>query len=198
MWSDKLVAVGNGFGERKVQIQFALSIHTAVGVDQVNAAAVEIQAKLDEVLKYVVEYKSPIEIEWEKEMDKLGGRKACLDDPIKMGKLAKMFAEKATPSSNADPEKKKTGNPDRPGGRDKDTLNASQKHALSASVDTLIEENSTLYERKLNQQTKQIEDAIKESTSIILSRIDSGPHERIKHPVGFSCLLYEAESKCAF
>jgi cystathionine beta-lyase/cystathionine gamma-synthase len=185
MWEGKLVSIGNGLGERKTQITFALTIHTAVGVDKMNAQAVEMQAKLDLVLQYVVEQKTPTEIEWEKEMDKLGGREACMTDPSKMAKISAIFAardgasniEADTKGTDADAAASKSAK------KDKDSLSIAQKHALSASVDDLIEENSTLYERKLFQQTEQIKDAIATSTTLILSRLDAGPHELIKHPV---------------
>jgi hypothetical protein len=184
MWADKLVSIGSGFGERKVQITFALTIHAAVGIDKLNDATIEIQAKLDQVLKYVVEYKTPPEIEWEKEMDKLGGRKSCLDDPIKMSKLARIFARQ-TYGVNEVGLDMGIGNSASMAARASEvlapsaplndnsyagTLSATQRHAIYSPVDTLIEENTALYERKLNQQTKQIKDAIKESTAIILNK----------------------------
>jgi cystathionine beta-lyase/cystathionine gamma-synthase len=183
MWEGKLVAIGNGLGERKTQITFALTIHTAVGVDQMNAQAVEMQFKLDLVLKYVVEQKTPTEIEWEKEMDKLGGREACMTDPAKMAKISAIFAARDG-ASNIETDTADAGEVGtKSAKKDKDSLSVAQKHALSASVDELIEDNSTLYERKLFQQTEQIKDAIATSTTLILSRLDAGPHELIKHPV---------------
>jgi hypothetical protein len=180
MWEGKLVAIGNGLGDRKTQIIFALSIHTAVGVDHINAQAVEMQAKLDLVLQHMVEKKSPTEIEWEKEMDKLGGREACMEDPAKMAKVAAIFASKD--GASLEGESEDTGGR---GGKKDGDISAAEKHALNVSVDDLIDENAELYERKLTQQTEQIKDAIAQSTSLILMRLDSGPHERIKHPVRF-------------
>jgi hypothetical protein len=175
MWATRLVEIGEGLGERKKDIQYALTIHTAVTVDSIKTTTDEMQTKLDQVLKYVVETRTPAEKEWEKEMEKLGGRDACLSDPAKMSRIAKILADRDPDDFAADLSK---------GGSDKpDGLNASMKQALSAKVEDLIKDNSLLYSRKLDQQTKQIEAAIQNSTNIILTKMGSGPHERIKHPV---------------
>jgi hypothetical protein len=181
MWEGKLVAIGNGLGERKTQITFALTLHIAVGVDEMNAKAIAMQTKLDLVLKYVVEQKTPVEIEWEKEMDKLGGREACMTDPVKMARISAIFAARDGASNT-----EAAANVGATSGGAKkgdDAISTAERRALTASVDDLIEENSTLYERKLMQQTEQIKDAIATSTTLILSRLDGGPHELIKHPV---------------
>jgi hypothetical protein len=128
------------------------------------------QAKLGILLQHVVETKSLREAEWEKEMDKLGGREACMADPQKMAQISALFMSK---------EDRPVESASRDNGREGDE----QKRLLLATVEELIDESAELYNRKPTQQTEQIEDAIAQSTSIILSSLNSGPHERIRHPV---------------
>jgi hypothetical protein len=164
MWEGKLVGIGKGLGDRKTEIMFSLSIHTSVGVDKINAQAVEMQAKLDRVLEYVVETKSPREIEWEKEMDKLGGREACMADPKKMAQISAIFMSKEDRPAESELGRRGQAN-------DEDE----EKRLLLATAEELIDENAELYERKITQQTEQIKDAIANSTSIILTSLNSGP-----------------------
>lgn len=114
------------------------------------------QAKLNTILEYVIQQKSPHEQEWDEKMLKMGlSPEECLADEKKMDELAKVYEEEGEPPT------------------------AETKAEIYESIEEVIQKNNAEFEKMLNAQTAEI----KESTDIILTRFDAGPHERIHHPV---------------
>jgi hypothetical protein len=141
----------------------------------------------------------------------LGGRELVMDDPSKLEWAAEKIV-RGTVLENREKINATREAPTKPGARAGDQLkeanlrtapvkkvvepgpdrtgpriiNPSLRHALSTSLDTLLEENVEIYALKLQEQTRQIRDALDASTQRILRRFDSGPHERILDPVNFA------------
>ncbi|KAJ7636445.1 hypothetical protein FB45DRAFT_446911 [Roridomyces roridus] len=63
-----------------------------------------------------------------------------------------------------------------------DSVTSSTMEAINDAFDELLEQNSTLFEFKLKGATMELGEAINRSTSTILQRMDSGPHDLIDEP----------------
>lgn len=209
IWSDRLIALAEGLVARKGEIEFALSIHTAVGVDATLAAVDKISSKID-VLTSIVHRHTKREKQLEKLVIQLGGRDAIIDDPNMLetmaeaivqqvdhderdasqlfqdgfGKPSNLLAEaKAVKERSTDSKQTGDGGKVIPEKTKATIVNPSIRHALNASLDSLLEDNARIYTLKLEQQTKLIQDALDASTLRMLRKFDAGPYERILHPV---------------
>lgn len=195
IWADKLIALGTRLEDRKQEILFALSIRTALGVDATRLAVGSVDSKMD-ILMSIVKRQSAHERDLEEMVDKLGGRDLIMDDSSKFNLIAEQIIAKIKDDDD-DGETSTKGSkaegvgslgtielkPGMKSSAGKDITNSSLRHALKASLDTLLEENTWVYNMKLQEQTKHIRNALDASTHHILKRFDMGPHERILHPV---------------
>jgi hypothetical protein len=198
MWADKLIALGQGLVDRKNGISFALSIHTAVGVDAARMAIESLDLKITRLVT-IVERKTEREGGVEEMMEELGGREDVINDPFKLDSVANRIVDDKKRQDEADEQKVKEGlgkfsgmiaetenramQDRRKAAPDIPIVNTAIRRALNSSLDTILEENARLYSLKLKEQTKQIQDALDASTHLILRSFDAGPYERILDPV---------------
>lgn len=186
IWAEKLIKLGEQLVTRKDEIRFALSVHTAVGVDATRMTVEEINVKMDMLIS-IVNTQSKREQELEKMIGQLGARDIILDDLGKLDTAAEMIVkETEQDASSREPARganSKEGAGKASDGKDGKVVDAKMRYALNTSLDTLLEDNARIYGLKLQEQTKQIQDALDASTQRILRRFDAGPHERILHPV---------------
>ncbi|KAF8154996.1 hypothetical protein K438DRAFT_1943060 [Mycena galopus ATCC 62051] len=63
-----------------------------------------------------------------------------------------------------------------------DSVTSSTIEAINDAFEDLLEQNSTLFEFKLKGATMELTEAIDRSTSKILNRMESGPHDLIDEP----------------
>ncbi|KAJ6536440.1 hypothetical protein DFH09DRAFT_1324693 [Mycena vulgaris] len=63
-----------------------------------------------------------------------------------------------------------------------ESITSNTIQALNSALDDLLDRNSTLFEVKLRGATMELTEAIDRSTSKILNRMDSGPHDLIDDP----------------
>lgn len=59
VWEQKLINFVGAFTKRRTEFEFALSIHTAVGVDMVNKTTQEMNEKMDMMMKMFQQFVSP-------------------------------------------------------------------------------------------------------------------------------------------
>jgi hypothetical protein len=158
-----------------------------------------LDSKIDKLIA-IVAHRTRDEQELEAMITELGGRGLVIGDPSKFEKAAGEIVRKKDrglrdkPSGSGE----EVGNPGQPTVEvkprttiAKDTVdkippkivNPSVRHALTTSLVTLLEENAQIYYLKLQEQTRQIKDALDTSTRWILQRFDAGPPERILNPV---------------
>lgn len=187
IWADRLIALGEGLASRKQDIEFALSIHTAVGVDSTRATVDRLDLKIDKLVA-IVECQSRREQDLESMIAELGGRELVMGDPSNLELAAEKIVQR-TAQENQDTQSVrmdallKSGT--RPGELKEAAVritpvkkaaevatnksgpkivNPSVRRALSTSLDALLEKNSRIYGLKLQEQTRQIRDALDAST----------------------------------
>jgi hypothetical protein len=145
--------------------------------DQLDA----IQAQQGLIYKKLFESQSREEMEVEKKLKKQGlGRDTFTADRAKQKQVVALIT------------KEYSGLPDdaRAAEAKQFTRDPTLDHALETSPADLIMENFAMYNRRLEDQITNLEKSIeraeqatKESADLIIKRIDSGPHERVRHPV---------------
>ncbi|KAG1738408.1 uncharacterized protein EDB91DRAFT_1138627 [Suillus paluster] len=177
-WASEFLKICKSFFARTQDLQFALNIRTTLRVD----IAID---KLEKLIQRPTER----EARFEKEVQMRDGREKCLESEDKLAELLK-FAEKR----EARPQNKARANP-----LSKDVqptskttsasglvveqyrLDASLLHELRAPLRSLLDENRALFMFKLDTQTSDIKDAIKDSEARIMCAFNSR-FRRVKDP----------------
>ncbi|KAF8178104.1 hypothetical protein K438DRAFT_1978069 [Mycena galopus ATCC 62051] len=173
IWEQRLVKFVGIFTDRRGDFEFALSIHTALGVDAVNRTAQDLNAKMDMMLKLFQQFVSPEQKEMARLVEERGGQ-AVLDD------------DKALEELN-DWENKSSGSQAISGSKTTKPSDLKDlKDDLNVDPDSAIDQNMTKFSRKLNFQTRQISEEMNRATARqgdrIISAMSAGPHDRIIDP----------------
>lgn len=164
-WADQFKALADGFAQLKSDVLNALAIRTAVRIEDVSA-------KLDKIYALITS-KTEQEKDFDRDVRNRGGLDACLNSSSKIRELAEKRGEMLK---------------DEVTGKNKG-LEAALLYDLRTPLETLLEDNRTLFEVTLKAQTSQIEDAIKNTETRLLEAFSAGPYKRIKDPVrhGLCC-----------
>ncbi|KAF7302096.1 hypothetical protein MIND_00776400 [Mycena indigotica] len=186
IWAGKLTAFVGAFTKRRGEFEFALSIHTALGVDAANRAisavdktTQEMNAKMDMMMKMFQQFMTPEQREMSRVVEQRGGIQACQDDD----KLLKELNELENKSTSAGKGVKNA----------KGTSSAGPKFGLedlkdelTTDPDAAIERNMTVFARKFEVQQRQIVDeltkVIEREGDRVISALSSGPHDRLLDP----------------
>ncbi|KAJ6591119.1 hypothetical protein DFH09DRAFT_1138663 [Mycena vulgaris] len=183
IWEGKLVKFVGIFTKRRSEFEFALSIHTALGVDAANRAlstvdqtTQEMAKKMDMMMKMFQGFVSPEQKEMARLVEQRGGQ-ACLEDDKALKELNE-FENKLGGSQ---------GNNSAHGSR---TTKASDledlKEDLHLEVETALEQNMAVFTRKFDIQKRQIVDelsrVIEREGDRVISAVTAGPHDRIIDP----------------
>lgn len=176
IYESRLAGYASLFSDHRTEIERALTIHTALGVDTANLKLDNqdkklrsIEDKLDMMLLFR-KLDSPREKDVQKFMDENGGAKACIEKDELLNKLiAKSGESIATYSEHA------------PGKRSDDLTAARKKlnKELLEDLDEALKKNLVLFERKLDVLT----DSIKREAEHIITAIFSGAHDKISDTV---------------
>ncbi|KAJ7129233.1 hypothetical protein C8R44DRAFT_776236 [Mycena epipterygia] len=190
VWEGKLVAFVGVFTKRRGEFEFALSMHTARGVDQANEAinlvdktTQEMNAKMDMMMKMFQQFVAPEQKEMARLVEQKGGLQACQEND-KILKELNDLENKSTAGVqvNVGPQSAKgsasNGNK-APGLED-------LKDELTTDPDAAIEKNLTAFSRKFEVQKRQIIDeltkVVERQGDRVISAITAGPHDRIIDP----------------
>jgi hypothetical protein len=142
-------------------LQLALNLNTLLKVDAVND-------KLEK-LTILIQGPSERESKFKKEVQKRGGRDQCLANNDQLAELMKI-----TESWEARPQKPGSKIASANGSGDEQCrLDASLLHDLHAPLRSLLDENHQVFMFKLDKQTADIKDAIKESETRIIWAFNS-------------------------
>ncbi|KAJ7084934.1 hypothetical protein C8R44DRAFT_894044 [Mycena epipterygia] len=174
----KLVNFVGIFTRRRSEFEFALSIHTALGVDTANKTlsivdqtTQELNAKIDMITKMFQQFVTPSQKEMSRmieEEQKRGGQ-AWLDDKA----LQELIEFEA-----------KSGEPARKSRKPFDLEDL--KEDLQNDPDTAMERNLERFNRKFDAQTRQIIEEVgrlvKRDGDRVISAVTAGPHDRIIDP----------------
>ncbi|KAJ7115464.1 hypothetical protein C8R44DRAFT_880758 [Mycena epipterygia] len=176
IWEGKLVSFVEIFTKRRSEFEFALSMHTALGVDAANKTlstvdqtTQEVNAKMDMMLKMFQQFVTPAQTEMSRMIEQRGGP-ACLDNDKALRELNEFEAKSSGPA------KKK--------GKSFDLEDL--KEDLHSDPDAAMERNMAKFNRKLDAQTRQILDEVdrlvKREGDRVISAVNAGPHDRIIDP----------------
>jgi len=169
-WASEFLKVCSSFSQRTQDLQLALNIRTALRVD----IAID---KLDKLIGM----QSDREQRFEKEVQMRGGREKCLESEDKLVELLKIAEQREGRSQNktrVDVPTKDANKPTSRTGR----IDASLLYELRAPLRDLLDENRALFMFKLDTQTSDIKDAIKDSETRIMWAFNSR-FRRVKDPV---------------
>ncbi|KZV91124.1 hypothetical protein EXIGLDRAFT_676374 [Exidia glandulosa HHB12029] len=164
-WEGRLAGFGETFGQRKDDFTFALSIHTARGVDKLQQSMVTSQDQLSMLLLFV-QLESPEEREMINLINEKGGPEACLKDEHAFAELqAKMKAAKGSRESG-----------------DVQIVIGEIREDMKEDIDAALAKERRAFDRKFDaiQETlDEMKSVVTRSSDRILSAINSGPHDRI-------------------
>ncbi|KAG0700969.1 hypothetical protein DFH29DRAFT_590627 [Suillus ampliporus] len=178
-WASEFLKICNSFSQRTQDLQLALNIRTTLRVD----IAID---KLEELMQRPSER----EARFEKEVQMRGGREKCLESEDKLVELLKIAEQREVrPQSKAhpDPPSKDVNKPASKTASasgsvvEQYRLDASLLHELRAPLRSLLDENRALFMFKLDTQTSDIKDAIKDSEARIIWAFNSR-FRRVKDP----------------
>ncbi|KAG1840307.1 hypothetical protein C8R48DRAFT_740643, partial [Suillus tomentosus] len=180
-WADKFLAISGNFSQCMQELRDALAIRTALGVDtaikkleDLTKMLTEREAKIAKGEKFHGAMAQYFETEREKRFAKevimRGGMDPGFESEDKLTELVK-FAKQQEAQIQA-----------RSDAPSKDyRLDASLLHELRTPVVSLLDENRALFMFKLDKQTAEIKDAIKDSETRIMSAL-GGKFKRVKDP----------------
>jgi hypothetical protein len=171
------------FAGRRRDFEFALAIHTAVGVDEANSKLATISERVKAMEQLFREFVTPQQESLATMVEQLGGDSA-LKDESKMRKLASAEYALTTHShiANEQVEEEPAGAGIRHGrGRPFNFFELCQE--IQDVPDNAIEKNAEVFNHKFDIQRRQIMDEIARTVSRegdrIISSVTAGPHDRI-------------------
>lgn len=168
-WASEFLKVCNSFSQRTQDLQLALNIRTTLRVD------ITID-KLDKLIRMQTER----EARFEEQVKKRGGREKCLESEDKLVELLKIAEQREGRPQNKAHADAPTKDVNKPTSKT-DRLDASLLYELRAPLRNLLDENRALFMFKLDTQTSDIKDAIKDSETRIMWAFNSR-FRRVKDP----------------
>ena len=184
IWQQRLVEFSRTFMRRRSEYEFALAIHTARGVDTANATLGDvnqttqtINEKVDKMLELFAKF-VPAE---EKEMDQLikdqsrnkigqeryeillGLQQQCEQKPGNFIPAARVMGRKGEGRKQSEVE--------------------DFKAELNLHPDAAIDKNEKVFSRKFEMQmgqiSREIRAEVKHASDLVISAVNSGPHNKI-------------------
>lgn len=188
IWECKLLDFVGRFTKRRSEFEFALTIHTARGVDAANQTLSdvkkttdEVNVKMDMMMKMFERFVLPEQKEMALLIQKKGGEKACQGSDKILQELNEF--EKKTLSSSATAAAAVHMGRRTAVSSDFDELKAD----LHAEPDEAMAKNMSTFSRKFEIQKRQITEevskAMRREGDRIINAVTSGPHEKIIDPV---------------
>ncbi|KAG2036663.1 hypothetical protein BDR03DRAFT_921102 [Suillus americanus] len=163
-WASEFLKVCGNFSQRTQDLQLALNIRTSLKVDIV----IDKLDKLDELIRMQTER----EARFEEQVKKRGGREKCLESEDKLVELLKIAEQREGRPQNKAHADAPTKDVNKPTSKT-DRLDASLLYELRAPLRNLLDENRALFMFKLDTQTSDIKDAIKDSETRIMWAFNS-------------------------
>ncbi|KAG1789590.1 uncharacterized protein HD556DRAFT_1446814 [Suillus plorans] len=197
-WADKFLAISGNFTQCIQELRDALAIRTALGVDtaikkleDLTKMLAEREAKMAKGERFHGAMAQYFETEREKRFAKevimRGGMDPGFESEDKLTELVKFAKQQeAQIQARSDAPSKDVKPPSQTPSANKSVaeqyrLDASLLHELRTPVVSLLDENRALFMFKLDKQTAEIKDAIKDSETRIMSAL-GGKFRRVKDP----------------
>ncbi|KAJ6475237.1 hypothetical protein C8R47DRAFT_1220710 [Mycena vitilis] len=184
VWEGKLVKFAGTFTKRRSEFEFALSIHTALGVDAANQTlgsvdktTKEMNEKMDAMMKMFQQFVAPEQKEMMRLVEQKGGLQACQENDKILKELSDLEA-KSSSSLGGAPQSAKSAQ--------KTSALEDLKDDLVLEPDAAVEKNLTVFSRKFEVQKRQIVDeltkVVEREGDRVISAITAGPHDKIIDP----------------
>ncbi|KAF8153021.1 hypothetical protein B0H34DRAFT_721867 [Crassisporium funariophilum] len=171
-WKDRMLEHINAFNKYGLQLQQALSIRTASGVDN-------LVSKMDQLLTRLFIPQT----DWEKKLvtqtRELGDPREWIGDTDILQMLARTAHDPVLRMSSSIITQEQMSRDD-PGGFRAATVVEKMKTDLRLSLDSLCDKNIDVFVWKLDLQTQSLQDAITTSAREVVRTL-SGPHDRLLH-----------------
>ncbi|KAJ6560408.1 hypothetical protein B0H19DRAFT_1147563 [Mycena capillaripes] len=189
IWEGKLVKFVGIFTKRRGDFEFALSIHTALGVDAANRtiSAVdkttqEMNAKMDMMMKMFQQFVSPEQREMARLVEQKGGLQACQENDKILKELNDLESKSTPAQAQLGPQSAKSA----ASTAGKTSGLEDLKDELMTDPDAAMEKNLTVFSRKFEVQKRQIIDeltkVVERQGDRVISAITAGPHDKIVDP----------------
>lgn len=177
-YEHKLASYAALFDGRKEELKFALSVHTALGVDSANEKLDKQAVQLDSIEKNMMMIFRQLDTPREKEVMQFvqdnGGAKACVDkDDLLKQLVAKSGESMSSVSARGNANK----------GEELASARKSLLKEIAEDLDQALNRNLELFEGKLSIQGQQISEALRRESAQIIGIFLSGSHQRIQDPV---------------
>lgn len=165
-------------------------MHSAVGIDTANKKLDDTHGKLQSIerkLEMMMVFRkldTPREKDVRKFIDDNGGAKACVTNDELLEELVTRSGETAMVASHAGPGRGGGGRD--VGRRANESLPDVKKRLLKElqeDIDEAFSRNMVLFERKLDVQSKQLAETMKEESENVVRALLAGAHDRITDPV---------------
>nr|GAT60452.1 predicted protein [Mycena chlorophos] len=186
VWEQQLAGFAGKFTKRRSEFEFALSIHTALGVDAANRtlssvdkATQEMNQKMDLMMKMFQQMVDPQQKEMLRLVEQKGGVQACQDNDKALKELCDLEA-KSGPATGAALSSSKSG------GTKSTNSVEDLKDELMVDPEAAMEKNLTVFSRKFEVQKRQIVDeltkVVEREGDRVISAITAGPHDKLIDP----------------
>ncbi|KAJ7093941.1 hypothetical protein B0H15DRAFT_147115 [Mycena belliarum] len=183
VWEGKLVKFAGTFTKRRSEFEFALSIHTALGVDAANKTlgsvdqtTQEMNKKMDMMMKMFQQFVGPEEKEMLRVVEQKGGLQACQENDKVLKELSDLEAKSTSTGGVVQPAKSGA----------KSSALEDLKDDLMSDIDSAMEKNMTVFTRKFEVQKRQIVDeltkVVEREGDRVISAVTAGPHDKIIDP----------------
>ncbi|KAF8312648.1 hypothetical protein DL93DRAFT_1295443 [Clavulina sp. PMI_390] len=181
-YADKFKSRADGLVSRKGEIIFSLQIHNTVGIDAIQAEVRRTNQMLTKLIE-VVDHPSERKDRLDRMMHDLGGRDKVLGDDALMTTVASaVIQSRASPNAALSADQTDGA---KIAGKEDAILTATERHELRLPLDSVLEQNATLYVEKLDRQVEKITsqlDKLQSSSDVILKTLTGGAWERVEHP----------------
>ncbi|KAF7376029.1 hypothetical protein MSAN_00017700 [Mycena sanguinolenta] len=183
VWEGKLAKFAGTFTKRRSEFEFALSIHTALGVDAANKTlssvdkvTQEMNEKMNQMLAMFATFVAPEQKEMLRIVEQKGGPQACQDNDKILKELSDLEA-KSTSVGSATRSSKSA---------QKTSALEELKDDLMVDPESAMETNLTVFSRKFEMQKQQIVDeltkVVEREGDRVISAVTAGPHDKIVDP----------------
>ncbi|KAJ7628581.1 hypothetical protein FB45DRAFT_1079676 [Roridomyces roridus] len=183
LWEGKLAKFAANFTKHRSEFEFALSIHTAVGIDTANKTlgdveqtTLQMNLKIDMMMKIFQQAVSPEQMQMTRMIEAKGGQGVVNND-----KALKELNDFEIKSMGAQVSSSAHGNKTAKPFELEDL-----KEELHTTVEAALESNMMAFSRKFEVQKRQIIDelsrVIEHEGDRVISAVTAGPHDRIIDP----------------
>jgi hypothetical protein len=189
VWEGRLARFGGLFTKHRSEFEFALSIHTAVGVETANKTLNDVQqmtaaidAKVDMMMKMFQSLSSPEEASLSKLVEENGGSEAVQENDNLLKELSSLKPTDGVSSQvGASQMGRRTG---------KAYTFEDLQDDLHTDPEVAIEKNMTVFMRKFEIQQRRLLDemevVVKREGDRVIKALSGGSHDRILDPVSLS------------